>query len=137
VRTSSKEDSSPFPVFEQAVRGPRTWHDPNAETPRLKLWKRLRHHLKWRFSSFRQKLWNRGATEETRAHMTSTSETLNNMDIRGWQRVSRGEALLLCCSLLSLIGSCVLWFPHKQAWMDELFTWKEVSDPSLWHCNPP
>jgi hypothetical protein len=43
------------------------------------------------------------------------------------------EVLLLCCSLLSLVASCILWSPHKQAWMDEIFTWKEVSDPSLWH----
>ncbi len=47
--------------------------------------------------------------------------------------MSAGEVLLLCCSLLSLIVSCVLWSPHKQAWMDEIFTWKEASDPSLWH----
>ena len=40
---------------------------------------------------------------------------------------------MLCCSLISLILSCVLWSAHKQAWMDELLTWKEVSDPSLWH----
>jgi hypothetical protein len=44
-----------------------------------------------------------------------------------------GEVLLLSCSLLSLLASCILWSPHKQAWMDEIFTWKEVSDPSLWH----
>ncbi len=43
------------------------------------------------------------------------------------------EVLLLCCSVLSLITSCILWSPHKQVWMDEIFTWKEVSDPSLWH----
>jgi hypothetical protein len=43
------------------------------------------------------------------------------------------EILLLSCSLLSLVASCILWSPHKQAWMDEIFTWKEVSDPSLWH----
>ena len=40
---------------------------------------------------------------------------------------------MLCCSVLSLLASCILWSPHKQAWMDEIFTWKEVSDPSLWH----
>jgi len=49
------------------------------------------------------------------------------------QRMSRAEALLLCGSVLSLIASCLLWSPHKQVWMDEIFTWKEVSDPSLWH----
>jgi Dolichyl-phosphate-mannose-protein mannosyltransferase len=47
--------------------------------------------------------------------------------------MSAREVLLLCCSLLSLVASCILWSPHKQAWMDEIFTWKEVSDPSLWH----
>jgi hypothetical protein len=47
--------------------------------------------------------------------------------------MAASEILLLCCSLLSLLASCILWSPHKQAWMDEIFTWKEVSDPSLWH----
>jgi hypothetical protein len=44
-----------------------------------------------------------------------------------------GEMLLLAGSLLSLLASCVLWSPHKQPWMDEIFTWKEASDRSLWH----
>ena len=35
--------------------------------------------------------------------------------------------------MVSLLTSCILWSPHKQAWMDEIFTWKEVSDTSLWH----
>jgi hypothetical protein len=43
------------------------------------------------------------------------------------------EACLLSGAVLSLIVSCVLWSPHKQVWMDEIFTWREVSDPSLWH----
>jgi hypothetical protein len=47
--------------------------------------------------------------------------------------MSAGEALLLCGSLVSLVVSCILWSPYKQAWMDEIFTWKEVSDRSLWH----
>jgi hypothetical protein len=47
--------------------------------------------------------------------------------------MSAGEILLLCWSLVSLVVSCILWSPHKQAWMDEIFTWREVSDPSLWH----
>ena len=47
--------------------------------------------------------------------------------------MSRGEVLLLCCSVASLIASCVIWSARKQAWMDEIFTWKEVSDRSLWH----
>jgi hypothetical protein len=47
--------------------------------------------------------------------------------------MSVGEVLLLCSSLISLVICCVLWSPHKQAWMDEVFTWKEVSDSSLLH----
>jgi hypothetical protein len=47
--------------------------------------------------------------------------------------MSRGEVLLLCCSVASLVASCVIWSSRKQAWMDEIFTWKEVSDRSLWH----
>ena len=65
--------------------------------------------------------------------MSSASETLQKIDIPGSQRISKGEVLLLCCSLLSLLGSCILWSSHKQAWMDEIFTWKEASDRSLWH----
>jgi hypothetical protein len=40
---------------------------------------------------------------------------------------------LLGCSVVSLLLSCILWSSHKQPWMDEIFTWKEVSDRSLWH----
>jgi hypothetical protein len=47
--------------------------------------------------------------------------------------MSRGEVLLLCCSVASLIISCFIWSARKQAWMDEIFTWKEASDRSLWH----
>src|SRR5271154_1009630 len=43
------------------------------------------------------------------------------------------EILLLMSSVLSLLASCVLWSARKQAWMDEVFTWKEASDRSLWH----
>ena len=43
------------------------------------------------------------------------------------------EMLLVASSVVSLLASCILWSPHKQAWMDEIFTWKEMSDPSLWH----
>lgn len=32
--------------------------------------------------------------------------------------------ILLGCSLSSLILSCILWSSHKQAWMDEILTWK-------------
>jgi hypothetical protein len=65
--------------------------------------------------------------------VSSASETLSKIDIPGRQRISKGELFLLCCSLLSLLASCILWSSHKQAWMDEIFTWKEASDPSLWH----
>ena len=47
--------------------------------------------------------------------------------------MAASEILLLACSVLSLLLSCILWSAHKQAWMDEIFTWKEVSDRSLWH----
>jgi hypothetical protein len=65
--------------------------------------------------------------------VSSASETLSKTDIPGRQRISKSEFLLLCCSLLSLVGSCILWSSHKQAWMDEIYTWKEGGDPSLWH----
>ena len=69
----------------------------------------------------------------TPIHVSSSSRTLLPVDGPARQKMSAGEVLLLCSSLLSLVVSCILWSPHKQAWMDELFTWKEVSDPSLWH----
>jgi hypothetical protein len=47
--------------------------------------------------------------------------------------MSGGELLLLCCSVASLVISCFIWSSRKQAWMDEIFTWKEASDRSLWH----
>jgi hypothetical protein len=62
-----------------------------------------------------------------------SSKTLSDVDRPSRQKMPAGEILLLCCSLASLIVSCVLWSSRKQAWMDEIFTWKEVSDPSLWH----
>jgi hypothetical protein len=52
---------------------------------------------------------------------------------RSERKKPAAEILLLACSVVSLVASCVLWSSHKQAWMDEIFTWKEVSDPSLWH----
>jgi hypothetical protein len=61
----------------------------------------------------------------------STTLSIGNTSDR--QRMSRAEFLLLCCSVVSLIVSCVIWSSRKQAWMDEIFTWKEVSDRSLWH----
>jgi hypothetical protein len=65
--------------------------------------------------------------------VSSASGTLSKIDIPDRQWMSRSEVYLLCCSLLSLLASCILWSSHKQAWMDEIFTWKEASDPSLWH----
>lgn len=65
--------------------------------------------------------------------MSSASKALSKVDSLPWQKMSRSEILLLSCSLLSLLTSCILWSSHKQAWMDEILTWKEVSDPSLWH----
>jgi hypothetical protein len=61
------------------------------------------------------------------------SATLSVGNIPDRQKMSRAEVLLLCCSVASLIVSCVIWSAHKQAWMDEIFTWNEVSDRSLWH----
>jgi hypothetical protein len=55
------------------------------------------------------------------------------MDRPPTQKVSLAETLLLCCAVLSLVIACVLCSLHKQAWTDEVFTWRELSDPSLWH----
>jgi hypothetical protein len=49
------------------------------------------------------------------------------------QKGPAAEILLLCCAVLSLVIACVLCSLHKQAWTDEVFTWTELSDPSLWH----
>jgi hypothetical protein len=57
--------------------------------------------------------------------VNSTSQSLHKLQV--------GEMLLLAGSVLSLLASCVLWSPHKQPWMDEIFTWKEATDRSLWH----
>jgi hypothetical protein len=65
--------------------------------------------------------------------MSATNESLSNDVTPPRHRMQTSEVLLLCCSLLSLLTSCILWSSHKQAWMDEIFTWKEASDPSLWH----
>jgi hypothetical protein len=64
--------------------------------------------------------------------MNSSQRPLGNMDTSR-QGTSTWEVLLLCSSLISLVTCCILWSPHKQAWMDEIFTWKEVSDSSLLH----
>ena len=71
--------------------------------------------------------------EGTPAYVSSLSEASTSVESPPGQKIRAGEVLLLCCSVLSLLTSCILWSPHKQAWMDEIFTWKEVSDPSLWH----
>ncbi len=65
--------------------------------------------------------------------MSPSSEAASNLDSPPGQKMAAGEILLLCCSVVSLLTSCILWSAHKQAWMDEIFTWKEVSDRSLWH----
>jgi Dolichyl-phosphate-mannose-protein mannosyltransferase len=49
------------------------------------------------------------------------------------QKVALPETLLICCAVLSLVVACVVCSLHKQAWTDEVFTWRELSDPSLWH----
>src|ERR1700723_2062840 len=55
------------------------------------------------------------------------------MDRPPAHKVALAETLLLCCSVLSLVVACGVCSRHKQAWMDEVFTWTELSDPSLWH----
>jgi hypothetical protein len=66
--------------------------------------------------------------------MIPSIQAVNKVDeSRRNQRTLPGEVLLLGSSVISLIVSCILWSSHKQAWMDENFTWKEVSDPSLPH----
>jgi hypothetical protein len=65
-------------------------------------------------------------------HVSSSSKSISSVDGLAKPKMS-AEILLLCFSLASLVGSCILWSLHKQAWMDEIFTWKEVGDPSLWH----
>jgi hypothetical protein len=65
--------------------------------------------------------------------VNAASATLSIGNTSERQKMSGGEVLLLCCSVASLIISCVIWSARKQAWMDEIFTWKEVRDRSLWH----
>jgi hypothetical protein len=65
--------------------------------------------------------------------VNAASATLSVGNTSDRQKMSRGEVLLLCCSVASLIISCFIWSARKQAWMDEIFTWKEASDRSLWH----
>ena len=70
--------------------------------------------------------------ERTPARVISRSGVCNT-DGAAMQEITIAEVLLLCGSVISLITTCILWSPHKQVWMDEIFTWKEVSDRSLWH----
>jgi hypothetical protein len=65
--------------------------------------------------------------------VNAVSATLSIGNTSDRQKMSRGEVLLLCCSVASLIISCFIWSSRKQAWMDEIFTWKEASDRSLLH----
>jgi hypothetical protein len=55
------------------------------------------------------------------------------MDRPSTQRVLLAEILLVGSAALSLVIACVVCSFHKQAWTDEVFTWRELSDPSLWH----
>ena len=49
------------------------------------------------------------------------------------QKVSAAETVLLFGFVLSLVVSCILWSSRKQEWVDEIYTWTELNDPSLWH----
>ena len=55
------------------------------------------------------------------------------MDRPSTQKVPLAETLLVGCAVLSLVIACVVCSVHKQAWTDEVFTWRDLSDPSLWH----
>jgi hypothetical protein len=76
---------------------------------------------------------SRGGREELESTRGSLHEADSNLEIPPTQKTSVGEALFLSCASLCLLLSCILWSPHKQVWFDEIFTWREVSDPSLWH----
>jgi hypothetical protein len=71
--------------------------------------------------------------KRTSAHVKSAIDISSSLERPSGQKMAAGELILLSCSVLSLLTSCILWSAHKQAWMDEIFTWKEVSDRSLWH----
>jgi hypothetical protein len=74
-----------------------------------------------------------GGKRRTSAYVSSLIEPARNIANPREDKMAGGEILLLCSTVISLLASCILWSPHKQVWMDEIFTWKEVSDPSLWH----
>jgi hypothetical protein len=65
--------------------------------------------------------------------MGSLSQVAPELASTPARKTGVAEILLLCCSVVSLLTSCILWTAHKQVWMDEIFTWREVSDRSLWH----
>jgi Dolichyl-phosphate-mannose-protein mannosyltransferase len=65
--------------------------------------------------------------------MSHAAQTVYDPKPTSRRRILPSELLLLGCSVLSLIASCILLSVRKQPWMDEIFTWKEASDPSLWH----
>jgi hypothetical protein len=60
-------------------------------------------------------------------------EADSSLDSPAAQKMTAGEALFLSCASLCLLLSCILWSQYKQVWFDEILTWREVSDPSLWH----
>ena len=60
-------------------------------------------------------------------------EAASNSDSSPAQKMTVGEAFFLSCASLCLLLSCILWSQHKQVWFDEILTWREVCDPSLWH----
>jgi hypothetical protein len=49
------------------------------------------------------------------------------------RKFAAAEILIFVGSLLSLVVSCILWSARKQPWVDEIYTWIEVRDPSLFH----
>jgi hypothetical protein len=55
------------------------------------------------------------------------------MDRPSTQKDSLAEIVLVSSAVLSLVIACVVCSLHKQAWTDEVFTWRELRDPSLWH----
>ena len=63
--------------------------------------------------------------------LSSTNESFSNSVTPPRYKMQAREVLLLSCSLLSLVASCILWSPHKQAWMDEIFTWERGERPLI------
>jgi Dolichyl-phosphate-mannose-protein mannosyltransferase len=65
--------------------------------------------------------------------VSSSAKTLRNLDPAPQHKMRVREILLLSCSVLSLVLSCIVWSSRKQEWVDEIYTWTEVNDRSLWH----